>query len=458
MNLRDVLAMLRRRWVTFLLVLTAVLGAAVGSISLQTPVYEATATLALTPQFTSSDPATAISLLSQLSVITPAYAEAVTADDTKALARAQLPSGHALAGVTVSTFPNAPTLIKVSTRSTSPADAQLSAAAYVTALKNRVDQGEVGPPRLLTLLEIDSPRLPTSPVSPRKKLTIAVGLVIGLIVAFVAAWLRDQSGGVIDDAESLRHASGLQVFGEIPDTRRVPDVDRVDVLLTDDRLRFASEAMRDLAVALQLTQLDSDSVLITSPGVAQGKTTVAFGFAVSLARSGVDTLLVDGDLRRGRLEEMFAGDSPRPRKTPGLTDVLRGMPLEAAIQETSLPKLRVLMSGELMDDPSELLDAAFPTVLREMERDCAVVVDATPLMPINDARLMAKFCSSTLLVVSAGAASRRDIKRALDRLRIIGVTPTAAVLNRARMRDVSGYDSYYMRSRSGRPEPSAGAR
>jgi succinoglycan biosynthesis transport protein ExoP len=458
MNLSDAIAVLRRRWVTFLLVLAAVVGAAFGALAVQSPVYESTATLSLTPVTNSTDPSMAISLLAQISAITPAYAEAVTADDTRTLARQFLPPGHSLAGVTVSTFPNAPTVLKMSTRSTSPADAQLSAKAYVEALQQRVGKGEIGPANLLRLLEIDAPRLPASPVSPRKKLTIAVGVLIGLLVAFVAAWLRDQNGGVIDDAETLRQASGLQVFGEIPETRRVPDVNSVDSLLNDDRLRFASEAMRDLAVALQLTQVGSDSVLITSPGVAQGKTTVAFGFAVALARSGVQTLLVDGDLRRGRLEELFAGETDALRKSPGLTDVLQGMPFSRAVQATSLPKLHVLMSGQLMDDPSELLDTAFPQVLREMERDYAVVVDATPLMPINDARLMAKFCSATLLVVSAGSVRRRDMKRALERLRIIGVAPTAAVLNRTRMRDVSGYGSYYLRGKAGREEQATGTR
>lgn len=454
MNLSDVLAMLRRRWVTFALGFLAVVAAAVVALVAQTPVYESTATLSLTPVSTPADQQTAINLLPQISAITPAYAEAVTASDTQAIARGFMPAGSPLADATVSTFPNAPTVLKITTRSTSPRDAQLSAAAYVKAMQQRVSNGGIGPAHLLELLEIDSPRLPSSPVSPRKALTIGVGVLVGLLVGFAAAWLRDQSGGAIDDAEGLRSASGLQVFGEIPETRRVPDVHSVDALLTDERLRFASEAMRDLAVALQLTQLGSDSVLVTSPGVAQGKTTIAFGFAVSLARSGVDTLLVDGDLRRGRLEELFADEARPIRKSPGFTDVLRGMPFSHAVQETSVPKLRVIASGELVDDPSELLDSAFPRVLRDMERDFAVVIDATPLMPVNDARIMAKFSSSTLLVVSAGSVSRRDVRRALERLRIIGVQPTAAVLNRARARDVTGYGSYYLRTRPGREEQS----
>jgi capsular exopolysaccharide synthesis family protein len=451
MNLSDVLALLRRRWLTFALALGAVVGASFGALAVQTPVYESTATLSLTPAESGPDQQTAISLLPQISAITPAYAEAVTAADTERLARGLLDSGHHLGGVSVATFPNAPTVLKISSRSTSRTDARLSAQAYVGALQQRVEAGEIGPRNLLRLLEIDSPRQPTTPVSPRKTLTIAVGVLIGLVVATVAAWLRDQSGGLIIDRDMLASSSGLQVFGEIPESRRLSELDSVDALLNDDRLRFASEAMRDLAVTLQLTQVGSDSVLITSPGVGQGKTTVAFGFAVSLARSGVDTLLVDGDLRRGRIEELFEGEDRPLRKHPGLADVLRGTPFRDAVQPTSLPKLHVMTSGELMEDPSVLLDAAFPQVLRDLERDgeFAVVVDATPLMPINDARIMAKFCSSTLLVVSAGLASRRDVKRALERLRLIGIAPTAAVLNRARMRDISGYGSYYLRSKPG---------
>jgi capsular exopolysaccharide synthesis family protein len=452
MNLSDVLTMLRRRWVTFVIALLAVIGAAVAALLIQTPIYEATATLSLTPKASSGGSIDqAITLLPQISAITPAYAEAVTADDTQRLARTFMPAGRVLAGASVATFQSAPTVLKISARSPRPRDAQLSAAAYVRALQQRSSSGEIGPADLLEVLQIDSPRLPTAAVSPRKKLTIGVGIMLGLIVAFLAAWLRDQGSGAVEDAEMLGQAAGVPVFGVIPDTRRVPAVHSIDALLTDDRMRYVSEAMRDLAVALQLTQLDSDSVLITSPATAQGKTTVAFGFAVSLARSGVDTLLVDGDLRRGRLEELFADDPVPVRKTPGFENVLRGMPLDDAVQHTSNPRLHVLTSGELLDDPSELLDAAFPTVLRDMERQYAVVIDATPLMPINDARIMAKFCGTTLLVVSAGQVSRREVRRGVERLKIIGVTPTAAVLNRSKDRE-SSRNSAYLAPRTSRAQ------
>ncbi|HVA61412.1 MAG TPA: hypothetical protein VNG13_12880 [Mycobacteriales bacterium] len=453
MNLPDVLAVLRRRWVTFVLALLAVIGASIGALELQTPVYQASATLSLTPVTTAANPALALEILPQIGVLTPAYAEEITAADTRVIARAQLatqPGNYALTDAKVSTFPNAPTILKLSTNSTSPLDAQLSAAAYVTALNTRVKAGQLGGNILIKVDEIESPVLPTAPVSPRKTVTIGAGVLLGLIVAFIAAWVRDQTGGTIEDAEALRHAAGIQVFGEIPESRRVPRIHSVDALLTDDRLRPVAEAMRDLGVALQLTQFDADSVLVTSPGVANGKTTVAFGLAVALARSGVETLLVDGDLRRGRLEELLSEEPTGVRKSPGLMDVLRGLPFEDAVQGTTLANLHVLTSGELVEDPSVLLDSAFPAVLREMERRYAVVLDATPLMPINDSRVMAKFCSTTLLVASSGSASRRDIKRALDRLKIIGVTPTATVLNRARVRDSVGYGSPYLRARSAR--------
>lgn len=446
MTLTDFLQMVRRRWVTAVVSFLLVLGAAVFALQTQNPVYEATATVGLVPTSSSSSTTndlTSITLLGQAAAILPLYSEALTSIDTRRLAAADMPPGMALGSVSASTFQNFPTILRINTRSTSPVAAQRSAQAFVTALQKRANAGDIGVNGLISLQELGSPVLPTTPVSPHKKLTLGIGLMLGLVLAVAAAWLRENVGGKIESSDALAQASGLPVFGEVPDARRVGAITSVPMWLNDDRLRFVNEAMRDLGLTLQLTQFESDSVLVTSPEGQHGKTTVSFGIAVALARSGVATLLVDGDLRRGRIEEFFV-DEPnrRIRKRPGLVDVLRGMPLESAIQATSLPNLSVLTSGELQDDPNELLDIAFPAALREMERRSAVVIDGTPLVPINDARVIARFVGSTVVVAAAGQVSRGQVKRALDRMSIIGVKPTAVILNRARQRHSANYGLY----------------
>jgi len=175
---------------------------------------------------------------------------------------------------------------------------------------------------------------------------------------------------------------------------------------------------------------------VTSPEGSHGKTTIAFGLAVAIARSGAKTLLIDADLRRGRIAEML--DIPR---IPGLYEAMNGSPLgPGVIRQTSLPNLELITGGRLVSDPGELLATRFAQVLTELRpRYDAIVIDTTPVVPVNDGRVVANLTKATVLVASAGGATRRSVEEAVSRLSLIAVTPTAAVLNKSRSRQARGY-------------------
>ena len=177
---------------------------------------------------------------------------------------------------------------------------------------------------------------------------------------------------------------------------------------TEPRLRVVSEALRDLRTNLLFSDVNLRSLVITSPDGSHGKTTVAFGLAATLARAGTRTLLVDADLRRGRVAELLV-----LQRTPGLMDVLLGeVPLEEAVRHTN-DGLDVLVGGRRSADPVELLTNEFPSLLARLERDYEVVViDCTPVMPISDARIVARYADATLLVAKAGVAVRRHVRTA----------------------------------------------
>ena len=104
-------------------------------------------------------------------------------------------------------------------------------------------------------------------------------------------------------------------------------------------------------------------------------------------------------------------------------------PLEQAIQHID-GGLDVLPSGRRSADPGELLTSEFPALLSRLEREYeAVIVDTTPVIPISDARIVARHADATLLVARAGFALRRQLRTAVERLALISVKPTAAILN-----------------------------
>jgi capsular exopolysaccharide synthesis family protein len=209
-------------------------------------------------------------------------------------------------------------------------------------------------------------------------------------------------------------------------------------LVDDPRLRAFSESLRDLRTNMLFSEGKVGSVVVTSPEGSHGKTTVAFGLAATLARAGSRTLLVDGDLRKGRVAELL-----HMSRDKGFHEVLRGAPLEDAIQRTSMDSLDVLTGGQRVDDPGELLTTEFSVLLpRLMRLYETVVIDTTPLVPVNDARIMASFADSTIIVANAASTRRRQVRTAVERLALISIAPTAVVLNGSRSKRGPGYYGY----------------
>lgn len=438
MDVNELLRVLWQRKVVMLATLTVVLGVGFTSLLLQQKIYRATSTVALVPApakdgANASDP---IFIISQIDVITPLYAEAVRAEDTRSLART-LQGGQPIGILGVRTFRGAP-ILKIDVDGPDPAAASRSAQAVTDALLRRSGNGDIGLSGTLRLSQIDRPQVPTAPIRPQPKLTMLVALLLGVGFGVAAALAWDSLLRKVETPEELAAVSGVPCFGEIPSHRRVGQLTSPRSLVQDEAYRELAEVLRDIRTNLQFTNASVRSILVTSPEGRHGKTFLAFGLAATLARSGARTLLVDGDLRRGRIAEML-----RLGPTPGTMDVLRGVPLEEAVKVTDLETMKVLPGGKAEDDPGELLESSFFQTLYDAEAAYDVtVVDGTPLVPINDARLMARYVNCVILVVSAGTVTRRQIRTAVDRLAIIGVTPTAVVVNNSRVRRRASYYRY----------------
>ena len=438
MTLSEFLEVLwRRKWIV-LGVVALSLAVAIGALKLATKQYEATSTLAVLP----TGGANSIYVLGVTDQITPVYADAATSPQTLKEAQAALPEGPSLASIDVRTFSGTP-ILKVIARDPSPKVAQESAQAVTDALLAREAAGQLKVPQV-HLEQYNKPDVPSAAVYPRPKLTIAVALLLGLGIGIGAALLRENLATKVETPEALARIAGVPSYAEIPNE---PALARVHAArdLADPKFRVVSEALRDLRTNLLFTKGNLRSIVVTSPEGSHGKTTVAFGLAVSFARSGARTLLVDADLRKGRVSELL-----NVQRTPGLSEILRGHPVETAIRHTSLDNLDFLTGGKLGEDPGELLMAEFPNLLHQFERTYdMVVIDTTPLVPVSDARIISRFGKATLIICSAGTTTRRQLRTAVERLALISVQPTGAVLNNYRS---ASKTSYY-----GPPESSNGS-
>jgi capsular exopolysaccharide synthesis family protein len=426
MDLIELLKLIWRWKLVVVAVTIVVIGAAYGVLQLVTPLYESETTLVIEPVEEDPD----FFLFSNIDSITPVYADAATSQTTVTAAENQL--GRAVDEVTIDTIQGTP-LLKLHARDSDPAEAQRSAQAVTDALLARVDSGEIGVASL-TLSQLDRASLPGEAAYPRERLTLLVAGVLGLFLGVGAAFLGEALGARVSTVEGAEEVLGIPCFAEIPTDPALSHVFLPDALGVDVRLRRLHEALRDLRTNLQLEDDRFHSILVTSPDGRHGKSTISTGLALTIAQSGKRTLLIDADLRRGRVSELV-GLPP----TAGLVEALHGAPLAELVRPTKAPELHVLTRGAVVDDPGDLL-RSYPSVLRQIrERYEVVVVDTTPVAPVNDARILASFTDAVLLVVSAETATRRKLRAAMSRLELLSVRPVAFVLNRSRSRSGSDY-------------------
>ena len=425
-DLNELIGVLWRRKWTIVLATAAVVGLAIGALRIITPVYESTSTVALSP----TDADQGLIFFGISDAVIPVYADTASSGATQA--EAAIRAGGS-ADINVQTFTGTP-IIKISARDPDAELARRSAQAVTDVLLERATD-DIGIPSL-RLTQLDRPTAGTAPVFPRTDLTIAAGLLIGLVLGVALALILETLTTKVDTPEELARVSGAPIFGEIPPEPAIATFVTPEVLSENRLLRGVSEALRELRTNLLFSEGSLRSVVITSPDGSHGKTTIAFGLAVTVARAGTRTVLVDGDLRRGRIAELLGLERP-----PGLMEVLNGTPVDEVIRHTTLDTLDVITGGRRGGDPGELLTSEFPLLLDELqERYETVIIDATPLVPISDARIMARYAASVVVVANASTATRRQVRRAIERLSLISVEPTAMVLNNHK---APGGTSYY---------------
>ncbi len=197
----------------------------------------------------------------------------------------------------------------------------------------------------------------------------------------------------------------------------------------------ASEAYRALRTNLSFYSLDKPlrTLVVTSPAAGEGKSTTIANLAVTMAQSGRRTVLVDCDLRRPTLHELF--DRPM---SPGLTNFVMDEVSELPLQETGVENLWLLSSGPKPPNPADLLGAGRMSALidRLAGQVDVVLFDAPPVMAAADAAILGSRVDGVLLVIQAGKTRRDHAERARTILekanvRIVGATLTNAPRDRA---------------------------
>jgi capsular exopolysaccharide synthesis family protein len=272
------------------------------------------------------------------------------------------------------------------------------------------------------LRPVQSAGLPATPKSPNKPLNAAIGIFLGLVFGVGLAVVTEYADDTIMTAEEIEPL-GLRVLGQIP-RMATRLIDRLD---SNDPLTEAYRAIRN-TLKFASSNGNFSTLLVTSSGPREGKTTIVANLGVSYARAGVKTLVVDGDLRRPGLHRVF-----RKPNDCGLASVVSGeCTIDQAVMATSFPGLDLLAAGPLKTDASWIIESERMLRLVEVlaRRYEVVIFDSAPPLIKSDVGILGHYVDATIQVIERGKVTHAALEKTYEIFQKCGVEPIGVVLNR----------------------------
>jgi capsular exopolysaccharide synthesis family protein len=320
-------------------------------------------------------------------------------------------------------------------------EAETNRQLYDGLLQRYKEIGVVGNVGANNVSVIDRADVPEKRHSPRLALNLAVGLMLGMFGGVLAAFLLQHLDRRLHSPKALEEAAGVPVLGAIP---RLANGATPALASADTRSPFA-ESYRSVRTALQFATEHGlpTSLLITSPGPSEGKSTTAHELARNIAQLGKRVLLIDADLRKPSMHQVT--NLPN---TQGLSNLLAGAAeVSDVLQLAADGAFSVITSGPLPPNPPELLAGErLPRLIAALrERFDVVVIDGPPVLGLADAPLLAHVADATVLVAAAEQTRRDALRGALRRLQSVQAHVLGALLTRfdvQRKGDAYGYGSY----------------
>lgn len=204
-----------------------------------------------------------------------------------------------------------------------------------------------------------------------------------------------------------------------------------------------AEAYRTLRTNIQFASVNKEikTLMVTSAGPGEGKTTTITNLAVAIAQAGKKVLLIDGDLRKPAVHKAF-GLSNRT----GLTNILSNQAtVESAVQKLSEIELDIITAGPIPPNPAEFLGSRPMQQLLILVKDQydMILIDTPPILPVTDGQVLSSYMDGVLLVLNAGKVARDHVIKAKALLDHVGANIIGTVLNNKKIDKDSYYNYYY---------------
>ncbi|WP_111721300.1 polysaccharide biosynthesis tyrosine autokinase [Homoserinimonas sp. OAct 916] len=455
MEQRQFWALLHRRWMT--VVAFGLLGVLIGSayVLTATPEYTADAEL-----FVSAVGADNTSDLVQGSNFSQQQARNYAVVATREIvldpvieALGLETTSKALARRVSASVPLNTSLISISVTDTSPARAAATANAIATSLTNTIPdlvskRSDGSSPVRLGTIQTATP--PTIPTAPKPRMVIALALILGLAFGVGFIVVREMVGAKVRTPDQIKQLMGLTVLGSVAFDRATPNR---PLISHSSGPSVRAEEFREIRTNLRFLHAGQSHkvFVVTSSIPGEGKSTTSANLAAALAATGTSVCLVEADLRKPSLGTYLDLEGGI-----GLTTVLaKDASLDDCLQPWGPDNLRVLLSGQIPPNPSELLGSPqlkklFNTLRNRFD---VLIIDCPPLIPVTDAAIVASIFGGAILVVGCGKVELRELRRSVDALSVSGSPVLGVIANMAPVTMKGRYQRIYAQADEGRRGP-----
>jgi succinoglycan biosynthesis transport protein ExoP len=320
-------------------------------------------------------------------------------------------------------------------------DLQLYQNIYLNLLSSREDVKRQKLQTIPTVEQISPSQTAKDPVRPRTLLNTILGGMAGLILALSFVILREMTDDTIKSSEEVEGLLGAKVIGYIMEMKNKRNGEGIFVKIAPRSP--VAEAFRVLRANLEFSGREKPvkTIVVTSGGPADGKTTVIVNLATILSQSGKKVILVDADLRRPSVHR-YVGIS----NAAGLSDLINGKKanVEDYVQKLEkIPNLSVLPSGALPSNPTDLLGSQKMKDLLSTLSNAYdyVVIDSSPMM-VADPQVLLSQADAALLVLVPGQTRKEVVRAVREQIQHTGAPLLGVVFNRLQKSRRTGYGGY----------------
>ncbi len=321
-------------------------------------------------------------------------------------------------------------------------EVEVNRSLYESLLKRLKEAGVTEDLKVTNISIVDPASVPEKPVKPKKKLNIILSLITSLFLGiFLAFFLEYLDNTVKYPSEVERHFKTplLGIIGKIEFETANPKKEEL-IIVTESKSHIA-ESFRTIRTNLSFASPDTEkkTFIISSALPSEGKTLVSANLAVSFSQVEKKVLLLDCDLRRPRIHQIF-----NLERNEGLSEFLSGSS-ELKVKETRFPNLKVITSGVIPPNPAELLASKKMRNLLEQikEEFDMIIIDSAPILSAADSIEIVPLTNGVVMVIKAASTPIPSVQTAIDQISDVGGKVIGCILNNVDLEKENYYYSYY---------------